>query len=142
MMTIALSLVTLTLYVPWWLYRQTRVINAHAQQSRIPDWMVHAGMISGMVIVGLNLFVLTTASPESAQSVPMQPDPTLQGISLIANIILLAWAFVVRNGINELARASRGDAAWIGIVLTILFSVFYLQYKINRILDTRRPGAP
>jgi len=142
MVTIALSLLTLTLYIPWWLYRQTRVINAHAQRSRIPDWMVHAGMVSSIVIVGLNLVMLTTASPESAPAVPMQPDPVLRGISLIANIIVVTWLFVVRNGINELAGARRGDAAWIGIALTILLSVFYLQYKINRVLDARRPGAP
>jgi hypothetical protein len=136
--TIALTLLTLGLYVPWWLYRQTRVIHAHAGTALLPMWLVHAGMVSGIVSFGIGVTVLLGAGGSGG---PPGPDPLLQTVNLVANVVVITWVFLVRHGINGLARAKPGDADWVNLGFTILLSLIYVQYKINRILEARR-GAP
>lgn len=132
-----LLFVTLGLYMLWWLYRQTQVINAHLPASAIPAWLVHTAMISvpAFMIIRLSYGV----------DMPTEPSAPLMVSNMLALGSLVGWLLLVRRGINELSQAKMGDSHWISLPLTLLLTLVqlspvYMQFVINRVLDAR--GRP
>ena len=136
---------TLGLFAPWWLYRQSRVVNAHCKTFKIPELLVHAGMIS--LVVYTLLIVLHVV--RNAGQVPLPPAPvSLQIAAVAAQLLMIAWTLFVRQGINLLSGAKLNDQHWLSLPFVIfamfigLFSLpaapLYMQFKINSILQARR----
>lgn len=132
---------TLGMFIPWWLYRQTRVINAHCKNFRIPELLVHVGMISWAVYT---LLALLSQAGHVAAATPPSVPVAVQLTGVGANVAMLAWTLFVRIGINLLSGAELGKSQWVSFPLTLLSALFlpvaplYMQYKINLNLDARR----
>ena len=132
---------TLGMFVPWWLYRQTRVINAHCKTFRIPELLVHIGVVSWVVYTVLALF---NQAGNPTATLPTTVPLAVQIAGFAANVVMLAWTLFVRIGINALSGAKLGERHWVSFPLTLLSALFlpvaplYLQYKINLNLDARR----
>jgi len=56
------------------------------------------------------------------------------GFHVISSILDISWIVMVRNRINVIAGANKGDKNWLNPYITSLFHVVYMQYKINQSL--------
>ncbi len=132
-----LLIFTLGLYMLWWMYRQTLVINSHNQDDAIPTWLVHLTMIS----VPASMLLRFSYGVE----LPPEPPIALVLANLVALSSLVIWLLRVRRGINALSGARMGDPMWISLPLTLLLTLFqlsplYMQHIINRVLEQRGSG--
>jgi hypothetical protein len=55
-------------------------------------------------------------------------------IHFISSILDITWIIMVRNRINIIIGANKGDKDWLNPYITSLFHVIYMQYKINQSL--------
>lgn len=131
---VGLSIVTLSLYIPYWLYTRSKKLNLIAAKP-IPDLFMHINVMLFLVSYALIVFADFLPQDESA-------DLFIRFIDLASNIAVLVWVFMFRTQLRPFVE-SRGRS--IGPVLTFFFQTFYLQYKINQILDnialSREPTA-
>jgi hypothetical protein len=129
-----LLILSLGLYMLWWMYRQTQVINAHSPNDAIPSWLVHLTMISVPASMMLRF--------SYGMELPPEPPLALVFSNLVALSSLVMWLLRVRRGINALSGAALGDATWISLPITLLLTLFqlspvYMQFVINRVLEQR-----
>ena len=129
-----LLIATLGLYMLWWMYRQTQVVNAHSPAHAVPSWLVHGAMISVPAVVVARLAY--------GQDVPAEPPVLLLVVNMVALVTLMAWPLLLRRGINALSGATMGERTWVSLPVTLLLSVFqlsplYMQFIINRVLEQR-----
>ena len=142
---VAWLVMTLGLFGPWWLYKQSRVINTHCTTFKVPVVLIQLGMISSVVLLAL-LWNFVASNPHADFRAPLlTPLPLqLQIAQLVCGPALLIWTMLVRHGINQLSGAKLGEALWISLPITLLLQVFFqlsplfLQYKINQILVAKR----
>ena len=50
----------------------------------------------------------------------------------LANLATLFMVFHFRTALHAVRRSEKGGAGWLSGVGTFFFSIFYLQYKLNR----------
>ena len=134
---IALTIITLSLYLPYWLYTRSTILNDLQERPISRTFMMLA------VLVYLASFAMII--PESLYPDSQQIILASSAASLVSNIIMLVWVFSFRNRLNEMTAVTRGSKFWLGAVLTFFFQVFYLQYKLNQLIDAWRdtePGQP
>ena len=55
-------------------------------------------------------------------------------IHIISSLLDVTWIIKVRNRINIIIGANKGDKDWLNPYITSLFHVIYMQYKINQSL--------
>ena len=129
---IGLTIITATIYWPFWLRRQSRLLNQSLPQQAIPTWFFH-------VLIALTILNIGWAIPE----VLTDDAPGIIAIGKLLNIadgiFMIVWVFKVRNRLNALLCFSKNDKTWFGGVWTFLFGIFYLQFKINRLQMQRKP---
>jgi hypothetical protein len=51
-------------------------------------------------------------------------------------IFAIVMAFAVRSGLNSWTGAARGTGAWLHGFWTFVFGCLYVQWKVNRLLDS------
>ena len=122
-----LLIITLGIYSVYWLYSRTNILN------RITSQPIPSSFTSFVLVGYVMVFAIAFASGMSPDDESLAIVSTL--LSFIINISMLVWFFKIKNRINDLTATSRGDALWIGPILTFLFNTIYLQYKINQIID-------
>ncbi|WP_163832105.1 DUF4234 domain-containing protein [Spartinivicinus ruber] len=124
-----LTAFTFGIYAFIWLYKRTVIINK-IQNRKIEPWLINTA-ISLFIINNL----LSFYTGYSGNTI----DPALQIVSMIMSftggIFSLVWIFKVRNRLNYIGNATKGSRNWIGGILTFFFTVIYLQYKINQMID-------
>jgi hypothetical protein len=54
------------------------------------------------------------------------------GIHIISSLFDVTWIIMVRNRINLIVGAKKGDKLWLNPFMTSIFHVIYMQYKINQ----------
>ncbi|MBA6253310.1 MULTISPECIES: hypothetical protein [unclassified Colwellia] len=54
------------------------------------------------------------------------------GFHVISSIFDIIWMIMVRNRINLIAGANKGDKLWLNPFITSLLHVVYMQHKINQ----------
>jgi hypothetical protein len=111
---LVLLVATGTLYAGFWAYRRARELNPGALAKPIPRWAAIALMIEGAIVLPLNVAAIPPAF-EFAANVE----------SAIALLVFYWVSFRVRGQL-----VARGVPVSWGF--TLLFSVFYLQYAIDR----------
>ena len=124
---IGLTIVTLSLYLPYWLYTRSKSLNA-ITENKISSYFINVTLI---------LFFTSIVAVVTVEFI--QPDETIMltssALDLISNIMMLVWVFKFRNRLSELFSH---DSIKLGPVMTFFFQVFYLQYKINEIIDHKK----
>lgn len=123
---IGFTVLSLALYLPFWLRKQTRILNRLLPESSISTAWFPICILSILMIYGV--VILEIASND---------DPNILIISKIVDklsqLLIVIWTFKVRNRFNELLSLQPDDQGWFNGFLTLIFGAFYLQFKINRI---------
>lgn len=123
---IGLTFITATIYWPFWLRRQSRLLNQSLPQQAIPTWFFP-------VLLALTILSIGWAIPE----VLTDDAPGIIAMGKLLSradlIFTIVWVLKVRNRLNALLETSKKDKTWFGGVWTFLFGIFYLQFKINRL---------
>lgn len=129
---IGLTIITATIYWAFWLRRQTRLLNQNLPQQPIPGWFFPVLLVLTILSIGWAIpEVLTNDAPGI-----IAIGELLSCADLIFTIV---WVFKVRNRLNTLLETSKSDKTWFGGVWTLLFGIFYLQFKINRLQTQKKP---
>jgi len=135
--TIILILLTLGLYLPYWLHTRTKILNqiVHHQISTI-----FTGAAILLYIVFWVMLMAESAFVEfSIFADVMQYFTYLPILDMISNVVILVWVFKFRNRLQKTFSSSDFG---IGIIPTFFFQIIYLQYKINQLIDDRQHNKP
>lgn len=134
--TIILAFVTLGLYFPYWLYTRTQKLN------RIVEHQTSIVFMRVTVLVYVATYAMYFAQgyieamgDEYGLLQPIDQATTL--MDLTSNILVVVWVYKFRNRLNE---TFGGPEFRIGLVLPFFFSIFYLQYKLNELIDEGVPA--
>ena len=122
--TIGLSIITLSFYMPYWLYTRSKSLN------QIVDNKISSLFINTVITLYVLSFLIGIGEVfyENIEIYSIVSTFT----NLAANILFIVCVFRFRNRLqNEVADPQ----VKVGIVLTFFFQIFYLQYKINELID-------
>lgn len=145
-----LSVITLGIYLAYYIKKKSQKINNFLESDqRISDnfasGMVYISYISVMTLIFyfvaayLMIFSLDGETYYSETN-SIGATITLAFIRLISdligmifNILVIVWAFKMRNRINSLNQYNPSDKKWFHGFWTFLFSTLYINFKINKI---------
>lgn len=127
---IGLTIVTLGLYLPYWMYTRTKMFN-----EVIGDEDVN--QIFTTFAVGFFLLTYGFDVSESFLDIPSNAAGIFKVLGLASNICVLVWALMFRSALNGYTRAKPRDELWSNGFFTWIFQSFYHQYKINQIVDAQ-----
>jgi hypothetical protein len=138
---VLLTVATLGFYVPYWLYTRTRILERFAPGKPIPQLLV-ALCMGGYIMLLVLAYQLPTHL--NAEQITNSPEfGRLMDVVVALNIALLCWAFLFLHRINLCTGAKPGDilhGSYFILVLAhlLIVNVYYLQYKINQIVDSQK----
>lgn len=134
LLLIMLSIATLGIYTWWWMYSRSVILNeALPAEQRIATNLMH--LCLGGFVVTLVLAIAAAFQPEN-----ISMENTANILSMALNIMVIVWILYFRRGMNYLLGQTRTQYH-LGIVWTLLFQVFYMQYKINMIRAHNQIGV-
>ena len=131
-----LSIVTLSLYLYYWAFTRTNMIN-----KALPDNEISAVFV--WLVLGLSAanILIDFVPPVWMNVWPGDPfvfyTVVYNSLNLVAIALWITWSFRMRNRINILSGAQPGDLTWGSGFLTFFFGEIYLAYKINQIKDSQ-----
>jgi len=129
---IGLGLLTMGLYVYAWIYTRNAMLNRCLPEAkRIPSWLSNSTVALGVISFGMSIFSMLT--PESNIGSSVQSAQGLFG--MMSFIMTIVWLFNFRANLNYLTGAQPGDRLWVNGILLVLFTAYYLQYKLNQVHD-------
>lgn len=136
-----LTVLTLGFYVPYWLYTRTLLLNKLHASGPIPALLIALCMGGYIMLLVLAFQLPTDLTVEQIMNTP--EFGRLMDAALILNLIQLCWAFIFLQRINMCTGAKHGEelyGSYLILVLAhlIIVNVYYLQYKINQINDSRQ----
>jgi hypothetical protein len=148
---VLLTLITFGLYYPFWFMRRKSEINALQSREKLSLVPFLAVCLIWLLDFFLNLFFAqsTRMGLESSPSWLVGFDGLA---SLAGGVILVLQAFKVRRIMEDHLEASRTGPLSTSIALlqglslsavaTFFFGIFYLQYKINDLVDVWTEAQP
>ena len=121
-----MSLITLTFYFPFWLRKTSRLVNGLLPTNQISTWFFPASILLTILNFGMVIPEIVT-----------DDNPIVMMVSKLMNnidcIVILVWAFKLRNRINLVLEAEEKTDLWFNALWTFLFQMFYIQFRINKI---------
>lgn len=144
--TLLLTIITLGLYVPYWLYTRTRVLNGLCPAKPVPSIIIALCMGSLLMFVIL-LFQFLNQLPETIVVEQLQNHPDfvkLMDVAMAVNFLQLLWAIFFCHRLNNCTRAKPGDRYYssyffLTLAHLLIVNIFYLQYKLNQLMDNNAP---
>ena len=144
-MTILLMMVTLTLYIPYWLYTRTRILNTLCPQKPIPTLFM-AFCIGGYIV----LMVMSHQLPEAITMDELISNPEFYNFVLVASLVgmlQLIWIILFCQRLNLCTGVTKNDPLYANYAILVISNalianVYYLQYKINQINDSGQKHNP
>ena len=119
-----LCIATFGLYVIYRLYQLTTVIN-HRVINGISTLFVWSA-------ISIHLTSLLMLAYYFLYSAPAELLILAKVMHLISSIFHVIWIFKVKNRINEINNAYKGNSLWLKPFLSAFFHVIYFQMKINQ----------
>ena len=125
--TLALCILTIGSYLIYKLYRFSSQINQNNQNT-------HLKISNVFMFIAIVLFAVSFGS--LFYGLVNLHDPIIlkksMAIHIISTVFDITWINMVRNRINLIAGANKGDKLWLNPFITSIFHVIYMQYKINQ----------
>ncbi|MFV2057619.1 MAG: DUF4234 domain-containing protein [Thiohalomonadales bacterium] len=121
-----LSMLTFGFYPIYWLYTRTQIVNSN-HKDKISMTVLAFLFPSALISFGLGF----TRGSDTILMMSSIADITFYVIFLVA-------LFQIRFRLEDIMAAGRATCLSVSIPLTFLFSVIYLQYKINERIDECR----
>lgn len=122
-----LTIITLGLYYTYWLFTRTKIIN-QVHSDKISNGLVST--VLGLLLVNIIISFFSAAYPDNTDYAMLANLS-----SIVYSLSNLYWVFTVRNRIHQMSHANNQTGYWLGGVMTFLFQVLYMQYKINEYID-------
>jgi len=119
-----LTIITSGIYAVFWLRRQSLMINGLRPDLKIS--VVYANSVLGFA------FLRTGLDFAGGFSDSASIDTWAKISDRFFGLLLLFLSFQVRAGLNSMLRVPKSDFYSFSGVYTWLFSVMYLQYKLNQ----------
>ncbi len=119
-----LCIVTLGLYVNYWVHQTAVAVNKRLERNRLSMGMV--ALFWGVSLLS-TLWIVPEIVSEDAPGV-VQVGAMLNWVDTIFSIVM---AFTIRAGLHSLLRVHSSHAAWFNGIATFFFGILYLQWKIN-----------
>jgi hypothetical protein len=125
-----LSIVTLSIYMPYWMYSRTRVLHRVAPGKPVP---------AAVIVISLLLFVVNIGFGVLEGVYPNDVTIRLysQLLSIASGISFVVWVLMFRSRLNTLLGVTRESPLWLSGPMAFFFQILYLQYKINHAIDSR-----
>lgn len=121
-----LCVATIGGYLMYKLFQLSREINKHGSE------ISNLFMILTIVVYFLSLVSLLWG-------ISQLPDTQLLKahlpIHIFSTILDMIWIVKVRNKLNNLSGARKGQKKWLNAFLTSVFHVIYFQYMINNMYE-------
>jgi hypothetical protein len=127
---LTLNLLTLWVYSAFHIKGETEILNIDLNRQNLPsvpefsyEWLIRLGLIRSLFFF---LFVLY----------PSQIWLFYSFLSIFAMefTITLLWSFIFVGRLNDLfSSRPETDAIWFSGFWTLVFNIFYINYKINKI---------
>jgi len=128
-----LAIITMGLYYVWWLYSRTKIIN-QVHYHKIPPSLIYIVFI--LLAANIGISILSELEP-SNMNYTMASNIT----SIFYSISSIYWVFAVRNRIHQMTKADVLSGCYLGGIMTFIFQVLYIQYKINEYIDRQSTSA-
>lgn len=123
-----LSIITLNLYVLYWMYTRSKILNRLNNVEPIGD-----NFMSVTIVINVISLPLGYAQPVLQEYGDYALIPDI--VAVVSAILLLVWAFKFRHRLNDFLEEHQTPHQKAGPVFTFLFQVLHLSYKINENLD-------
>jgi len=135
---------TLGLYVPYWLYTRTRILNSLCPAKPIPS-LVIALCMGSLLMFAILLFQFLNQLPETVVLDQLQNNPDfikLMDVAMIVNFLQLLWAMFFCHRLNVCTQTKPGDRHYssyffLALAHLLIVNIFYLQYKVNQLIDDK-----
>ena len=131
-LTILLSIVTLGIYVPVWFLSRFEALNTLRSPQKLSRGLLITLTVAFTAASVCNLTFAWTLSDTGWETWD-EISRALNFMNFILWSAILTLCFVVRRILQDHIRYQRLDDAEISGVLTFFLSIYYLQYKINRL---------
>jgi hypothetical protein len=128
---LALCVITFGMYVILRLWQLTKIVNSKSENYIPPAFTISAVSIHIISLVGL-VYYLTFPAPTEILIIT-------KALHLLSSIFHIVWIIKVRNRINTINRATKGNKLWLNPFLSGLFHVIYFQHKINQSIESTGP---
>lgn len=124
---LGLSIITLSIYMPFWFDRQARVID-----RLLPSNPVSRGLVVSVYVLCILsvVWIIPEVLSNDDSGVVLLGDL----MDLASNICIIVLAFKIRNRIHFVLDARPRGPRWFSGVWTFFFTLLYLQGKINKTL--------
>ncbi len=129
---LALCVFTLGLYVIFRLWQLTKILNSRTESHISKAFTTTAISIHLVSLFGLIYYFLFSATTALLITAKL--------LHLLSAIFHIVWIIKVRNRINCINNASKGNALWLDPFLSSFFHVIYFQHKINQTIDSEAAG--
>lgn len=141
-LVLLLTFATLGLYVPYWLYTRTRILNQLCPDKPIPS-LVIALCMGSLIMFAVTMFHFLNQLPDTATLEQLQSNADfirLMDVAMVVNFLQLLWAMFFCHRLNVCTQASPGErrySSYFFLILShlLIVSIFYLQYKLNQLID-------
>jgi hypothetical protein len=121
---VLLSIITLGIYTAHYIKRQTCIFNKYLdREQKISSLLAYLIMFISyerVIVLLLSVFMNQLISEDMNFF-----------RNLLRFILVIVWAFQVRNRINKLLLLSANRTLWLNRGLTFFFTIFYINYMIN-----------
>jgi len=139
-----ITLGTLGLYVPFWLYTRTRLLNSLCPAKPVPSIII-ALCMGSLLMFAIMLFQFLNQLPETIPLEQLQNNPDfvrLMDAAMIVNFLQLLWAMLFCHRLNVCTQAKPGDRHYgsyffLALSHLLIVNIFYLQYKVNQLIDDK-----
>ena len=122
--TLVLCVLTLGSYLIYKLYLFSCQINQHTELK------------ISKVFIFITIFLYTISFGTLIHAIVNWQEPGILnvtfGFHVISSIFDITWIIMVRNRINLIAGANKGDKLWLNPFITSMLHVIYIQHKINK----------
>ena len=129
-LVILLSIVTLAYYLPIWFLNRCRAVNQFYGHRFLGAW---APILVIFLMATSNVLDFVTTHPRGS---PL--NMTINLLDATSSLMLLVLSFRFRRYLIDYVgpQGSRVSGVW-----TFFLSIYYLQYKINRLNEQPAPSA-
>ena len=121
---IAWCMLSFGLYVVFRLYQLSNILNQKVRMPISKGFMFMAIAIHLLSFVSLITYFVFDGSSQLLI--------TSKVLHVISSLFHFVWIMKVRNRMNEISGAVKGDINWLRPFLSTFLHVIYMQYKINR----------
>jgi hypothetical protein len=131
---IVFALATLGIYTWWWMYSRSMILN----EMLPPERRINAGFMRLCMSGFAATLMLALAAGFQPENIAL--ESTVNILSMALNIMVIAWVLYFRRAANHLLGETP-TPYHLNLFWTLLFQVFYMQYKINLIHSHNRVGV-